>query len=82
MKSQEMPPSRGRTEGQPTALFVSRLERLIRLRKDYREDLNPLGLRLLDRAIYATYRDCVEFGAEKKARAIMAKHPNPDWEAA
>ena len=82
MKSPEMPPSRGRTGGEPTALFVTRLERLIRLRQDYKEDLNPLGLRLLDRAIYATYRDCLDYGAAEKARALMAKHPNRDWEAA
>ena len=80
MKSPEMPFFRGRTEGQINTLFLSRLERLIRLRKEYREDLNPLGIRLLDRAIYATYRDCIEYGAAEQASALMAKHPNPDWE--
>ena len=79
MKSPEMPFFRGRTEGQINALFVSRLERLIRLRREYREDLNPLGIRLLDRAIYATYRDCLDYGATEEANALMAKHPDPDW---
>lgn len=79
MKSSEMPSSQAE-EGRIKSLFVSRLERLVRLRKDYREDLNPLGLRLLDRAIYATYQDCIEYGAADKARALMTDHPVPDWE--
>ena len=49
-------PSRA-AEGQTKTVFVRRLERLMRLRRDYLDDLNPLGLRLLDRALYATYRD-------------------------
>jgi hypothetical protein len=79
MKPPEMPFFR-RTEGQINVLFVSRLERLIRLRREYREDLNPLGIRLLDRAIYATYRDCIDYGAVAQAEALMAAHPNPDWQ--
>ena len=79
MQSPEMPFFRGRTEGQFNALFVSRLERLIRLRREYREDLNPLGIRLLDRAIYATYQDCIDHGATSEAEALIANHPNPDW---
>ncbi|MPZ49799.1 MAG: hypothetical protein GEU75_10990 [Dehalococcoidia bacterium] len=74
MKSSEIPPSKGRTEGQTKALFIARLERLLRMRKGYREDLNPLGLRLMDRAIDATYSDCVDFGAGIEARAIMSRH--------
>ena len=77
MKSNETPSS-GRTEAQTKALFIARLERLLRMRKDYREDLNPLGLRLMDRAIDATYRDCVDFGAADQARAIMSKHTARD----
>jgi len=79
MQSPGIPSLPGGTEGEFNMLFVSRLERLLRLRRDYREDLNPLGLRLLDRAIYATYRDCLEYGAESEAGALMADHPNPDW---
>ena len=73
MHSSEMPSSRAE-EGRVQALFVNRLERLIRLRRDYREDLNPLGLLLLDRAIYATYRDCIDYGAADRARTLMASH--------
>ena len=85
MKSSETPPSEGRTEGQIKAIFVMRLERLLRMRKDYSEDLNPLGLRLMDRAIDATYRDCVDYGAADEARAVMSRHsvlPGKDKENA
>ena len=69
-----------RAEGQTKAVFVRRLERLMRLRRDYLEDLNPLGLRLLDRALYATYRDCLDYGAAREANEIMAQHPIPGWD--
>lgn len=75
MASRETPASPQGTEGQLKALFISRLRRLIRLRQEYRDDLNPLGLRLLDRAIYATYRDCIEYGAGDEARPLVAGHP-------
>jgi hypothetical protein len=41
------------------------------MRRDYREDLNPLGIRLLDRAIEATFQDCVDFGGVKEANILM-----------
>jgi len=75
MSSPDTPSSPQGTEGQIKALFVSRLERLIRLRQEYNQDLNPLGLRLLDRAIYATYRDCIEYGAGDQVRSLVAGHP-------
>jgi hypothetical protein len=75
-------PSSGRTKGQIKATFVSRLERLVRLRREYNEDLNPLGLRLLDRAIYATYRDCIAFGAADEVRSLMATHNISGWDEA
>jgi hypothetical protein len=67
-------------EDEAKVVFVSRLERLMRLRQDYIDDLNPLGLRLLDRALYATYRDCLDFGAGREANGIMAKHPVAGWD--
>jgi hypothetical protein len=72
-------PSRA-TEGTTKTVFIRRLERLMRLRRDYLDDLNPLGLRLLDRALYATYRDCLDYGATREANEIMAKHPVPGWD--
>ena len=79
--SQDMPSSPRAEEGQVKAIFLGRLQRLIRLRREYREDLNPLGLRLLDRAIDATYRDCVDFGAAEIARPIMAVHQKTVWKS-
>lgn len=67
-------------EGQTKDVFIRRLERLMRLRRDYLDDLNPLGLRLLDRALYATYRDCLDYGAVRQANQIMAQHPVPGWD--
>jgi hypothetical protein len=52
-------------------VFVSRLARLIRLRRDFGDDLNQLGIDLLDRSIYATYRDCIDFGAADEARQLV-----------
>lgn len=45
------------------SLHISRLSRLVRMRRDYREDLNPSGLKLIDRAIYATVKECEWLGA-------------------
>lgn len=72
MSSAEMPsPRRGATR-EARQVFLRRLERLIRMRREYREDLNPLGIRLLDRAIEATFQDCIDFGGMKEAKALMA----------
>ncbi len=81
MRSQETPSPAGSGEGLTKALFIRRLERLVRLRREYSEDLNPLGLRLLDRAINATYKDLVDFGAKAEIGHIVARHPIPDWDA-
>jgi hypothetical protein len=71
MRSQETPsPRRGATK-EARQTFLRRLARLIRMRRDYREDLNPLGIRLLDRAIESTFQDCVDFGGAREARALM-----------
>jgi hypothetical protein len=78
MKSSDMPSSA--TEGLVKATFVRRLERLIQLRRKYSEDLNPLGLRLLDRSIYATYKDCLAYGGGHEVRRIIEQHPVPGWD--
>jgi hypothetical protein len=77
----EGPSPAGSGEGPTKALFIRRLERLVRLRREYSEDLNPLGLRLLDRAISSTYKDLLEFGAEDEIKPIVARHPVPGWDA-
>lgn len=61
------------------AILLGRLQRMIRLRGEYRDDLNPLGLRLLDRVIDATYRDCIDAGCADAARPIMAVHRKQFW---
>ena len=53
--------------------YVKRLERLIRLRSDFENDLNRLGLDLLDKSIQATYQDCLANGADQPASALMAR---------
>ena len=78
--SMEGPSPAGSGEDQTKTLFVRRLERLVRLRREYSDDLNPLGLRLLDRAISSTYKDLIGFGAEAEVKAIVAKHPVPGWD--
>jgi hypothetical protein len=65
-------PSGRKSDQQALDTFLRRLERLIRMRTAYREDLNPLGLRLLDRAIESTYQDCLDFDGGVPARALMA----------
>jgi hypothetical protein len=72
MNLAEMPPfQRSGHAAQLRAMFVQRLKRLIRVRRDYDEDLNSLGAELIDRAIYATYRDCVDYGASDEALKLM-----------
>ncbi len=56
----------------PASFYISRLERLIRLRRDFEAKLNHLGVELLDRSIFATLRDCDEHGAGRQARRLMA----------
>lgn len=53
--------------------FLERLERLCRLRREYREDLNPLGIRLLDRVINATACDAFDQGA-RDLDGYLARH--------
>lgn len=54
-------------------VYVGRLERLIRLRREHEPELNSQGVRLLDRAIFATYCACRETGQQKKAHDILGK---------
>jgi hypothetical protein len=52
--------------------YISRLERLVRLRRDFEEHLNSLGVEILDRSIFATLRDCEDAGAGARARKVVA----------
>ncbi len=51
--------------------YISRLRRLLRLRRDHFEELNDQGLRLLDRSIFAAYCDCLDIGEGDAARAVL-----------
>jgi hypothetical protein len=58
-----------------SSFYLSRLERLIRLRRDFEDHLNDLGVDILDRSIYATFRDCVDSGTADRARSLMQALP-------
>jgi len=61
--------------------FLRRLNGLLRLRQQQRAQLKPAGLRLLDRAIFATYRDCAATGVSAKAQEVvqsMGGHTSAD----
>ena len=74
MQSAEMPSFyRSAPENETKTVLVRRLDRLIKLQKNFHDDLNALGVELLNRSIYATYRDCVDFGAGTQARLLMAQ---------
>jgi len=51
--------------------YLSRLRRLLRLRRDHMDELNEQGLRLLDRSIFAAYCDCIDIGQGDAARAVL-----------
>jgi hypothetical protein len=51
--------------------YLSRLRRLLRLRRDHFDELNEQGLRLLDRSIFAAYCDCLDIGQGDAARTVL-----------
>ena len=51
--------------------YLSRLRRLLRLRRDHVDELNEQGLRLLDRSIFAAYVDCIDINQGDAARAVL-----------
>jgi len=51
--------------------FLRRLNYLLRLRQQQKAQLKPAGLRLLDRAIFATYRDCTAEGISAEAEKVI-----------
>lgn len=60
--------------GDPIARdFLRRLDRLCRMRTSYREDLTPAGLKLLDRAIHATFLDCCDHGRRAEAQDLLVR---------
>jgi hypothetical protein len=57
--------------------FLRRLNRLLRLRQEQRSELNSDGLRLIDRAIYATYCDACDVGVTDEAQQLLRRLPVP-----
>ncbi len=51
--------------------FLRRLNSLLSLRQQQRAQLKPEGLRFLDRAIFATYRDCSATGVLAEAQKVV-----------
>jgi hypothetical protein len=51
--------------------FLRRLNRLLCLRQQQRAQLKPEGLRLIDRAIFAAYRDCSAAGVSAEAQKVV-----------
>lgn len=52
-------------------VYVDRIERLLRLRREHEPELNDQGIRLLDRAIFAAYCACREAGVEEEAKEVL-----------
>jgi hypothetical protein len=53
-------------------VYLSRLQRLLRLRRQHEQDLNQHGVRLLDHSIFAAFCDCRELGAGARARTVLS----------
>jgi hypothetical protein len=51
--------------------FLRRLNSMLRLREEQRTQLKPKGRRLLDGAIFATYRDCSAAGVSAEAQKVV-----------
>lgn len=50
-----------------------RLKRLIGLRRDFADDLDERGLKMIDLSLKAAFEDCSEVGMGDKARNIIRK---------
>lgn len=55
--------------------FLRRLNRLLRLRREQGTELNRDGVRLIDRAIYATYCDASDVGVTEEAQNLLRRLP-------
>lgn len=72
----EAPTARAR-RGSLRGVYLRRLRRLVRLRRQHSQDLNQQGLRLLDRSIFASYCDCRDAGAGHKASDVLGEVDSP-----
>jgi hypothetical protein len=67
----KLPPTMHNESSDLQLTYLRRLRRLLRLRLHHQEELNDEGLWLLDRSIFATYRDCLDSGASFAADEIL-----------
>jgi hypothetical protein len=58
------------------AFFLGRLERLHAIRTGQNPDLEPWQNALLSRAIYSTYRDCLDLGLADEAQSLVDGDPS------
>lgn len=57
--------------------FLRRLNYLLRLRQQRGRQMDGASLRLLDRAIFATYRDCAATGVTADAQKVIQTIASP-----
>ena len=75
MKSPEMSFQSSPSDSELGSMYLSRLARLIRLRRERDDELNRLGVDLIERAIVATATDCADNGAGEAAEALLTSGP-------
>ena len=56
-------------------VYLRRLQRLVRLRRQHEGDLNSHGIRLLDRSIFAAYYECRDAGIGQEALQLLQEAP-------
>ena len=64
----------GGTAAEVQALFLSRLRSLLEKRYGSGIRLTEAQLKLLDKAIYSTFCDCLELDLNAQARALLRQH--------
>ena len=57
------------------AFFLGRLERFVAILRVQNQELEPWQKALLSRAIYSTYRDCLDQGLADEARYLLGGDP-------
>jgi hypothetical protein len=66
---------RGRPYSEVQLFFLLRLERMLRVRREHAvlSNTNDWWAKLLTKAIYSTYCDCIETGVGEDARKLFSR---------
>jgi hypothetical protein len=66
---------RGRPYSEVQLFFLLRMERLLRIRREHAvlSNTNDWWAKLLTKAIYSTYCDCIESGVGEDARKLFSR---------